>query len=207
MMLNLAEGTPHLVEEWRLITLPKVVGNTYEVSSLGRVRDIGKDRLRNPSDHTGGYHIVSLKSVIGIFRPFYLHRLVAWEFCSGRDETLEVNHINEDKKDNRSVNLSWVTSKENTRHSIKSGRINGRLRGKTNQLNSEIRARIFELLCRGCNFTEIGRKLNLPRGTISSVFNGKSYVKDVINEMGDVCCLSESCRCVEIRQKLIENFP
>jgi hypothetical protein len=41
-----------------------------------------------------------------------VHRLVA-EMFLGKHPTMEVNHINENKTDNRLTNLEWITHKDN----------------------------------------------------------------------------------------------
>ena len=43
-----------------------------------------------------------------------VHRLVAGAFVPNEDSKQFVDHINEDKLDNRSLNLRWVTRQENT---------------------------------------------------------------------------------------------
>lgn len=48
----------------------------------------------------------------------FIHRLVAYMFCKGYKEGLQVNHINGIKTDNRACNLEWVTAKENMQHSV-----------------------------------------------------------------------------------------
>ena len=50
-----------------------------------------------------------------------LHRVIAKIFIPNPFGKKEVNHINGDKSDNRSVNLEWVTPSENIKHSYKIG--------------------------------------------------------------------------------------
>lgn len=103
----------------------------YEVSDLGRVRikehwvDVhlksGKvyrrhrnQRLMSIAKNTNGYRQVTLTKD-GVAHQIRVHRLVMETFVG--PSTLEVNHINEDKTDNRLVNLEYLTQRENTRYS------------------------------------------------------------------------------------------
>jgi hypothetical protein len=45
-----------------------------------------------------------------------IHRLMAEAFIPGGSADLEVNHINEDRTDNRLENLEWVTHRGNAIH-------------------------------------------------------------------------------------------
>ena len=99
--------------------------NLYEVSSEGRVRS--KQRFVNdsrnraysrngktlaPQERQHGYLGVWLYD--GKSRKqVSVHRLVAEAFCEMVDGQNEVNHLNEDKQDNRAVNLAWCTKQEN----------------------------------------------------------------------------------------------
>lgn len=51
-----------------------------------------------------------------------MHRLVASAFVPNPASKPEVNHINEDKLDNRACNLCWMTHKENNNWGTKNAR-------------------------------------------------------------------------------------
>lgn len=97
------------------LPIPEFEG--YLISNLGRVFSKKTNRMRRPWNNGKGYLQVKLHKSEGVYYK-YVHRLVLEAFCPPLDNTLEANHINGDKGDNRLVNLSWVTSSENKRHSI-----------------------------------------------------------------------------------------
>lgn len=97
----------------------------YEVSDLGRIRSV--DRVVNekhpymrkgvvlrPVIKRNGYQHVLLYR-LGKRKDALVHRVVMESFVGPSD--LQVNHINEEKTDNRLVNLEYVTASENTRYS------------------------------------------------------------------------------------------
>lgn len=109
----------------------------YEVSDMGRVRSkpFTKTIYRNgypirmpyggrvlkPQPTRTGYMVVwlyngeaKLKGRNG--KTFQVHRLVANAFVPNTRNLPEVNHLNEDKSDNRAENLEWCTHKENTNY-------------------------------------------------------------------------------------------
>ena len=67
---------------------------------------------------TGGYKNYSITDDAGVERAMAAHRLVAMTHHGLPEgwEKLVVNHINGNKFDNRSVNLEWVTFRENLLH-------------------------------------------------------------------------------------------
>ena len=58
-------------------------------------------------------------------KDFQIHRIIAYVYIYNNDinNKTVVNHINEEKYDNRIENLEWCSSSENTQHSSKSTRI------------------------------------------------------------------------------------
>lgn len=122
-------------EEWKTIK----EAPDCEISNFGNVRtktrtiidSLGKQRTycSHPISYSKkktGYLEVALPISKGkrIYR--LIHRLVLMTFCPCDNmENLEVNHKDENKKNNKLDNLQWVTSKENCNY------------GKRNQIISE----------------------------------------------------------------------
>lgn len=121
-----------MAEEWR-----DVVGyeGYYEVSNMGRVRSIGRYvktawgfRFKQPhimSENIHpitGYHMVCLAKD-GAKRTYMVHRLVAFAFIANPENKPQINHKNENKSDNRSANLEWMTAKENNNFGTKNERV------------------------------------------------------------------------------------
>ncbi len=113
----------------------------YKVSNLGNViRCIhGSCRPVKPWANVRGYLEVSL-SKNGIRKVALLHRIVAKAFLKPDARRTHVNHINEDKSDNRVSNLEWVTAKENDNH----GTRNMRISAKSHQTRKYVYVRLNE---------------------------------------------------------------
>lgn len=108
----------------------------YQVSNFGRVKSLErtfidksghkqhiKERIRKPSTDKDGYLYVLLYKGSGKGRKFLVHRLVCGAFYENPKNKPQVNHINEDKADNRASNLEWVTAKENCNHGTRTARM------------------------------------------------------------------------------------
>lgn len=85
----------------------------YQVSSYGRVRNkITKDILK-PSK-SGEYRHIGLR--YGFNKDVLIHRLVAEAFIPNPLGLRCVNHIDENKENNRADNLEWCSYQYNTKY-------------------------------------------------------------------------------------------
>lgn len=99
-----------LDDEWREI--PNFPG--YWISCYGEVYSDKTDKIRQPV-FDGNYYSISLYAR-GVSETFKIHRLVADAFVPGYSaDRCVVDHIDEDKTNNVSDNLEWVTHAENLR--------------------------------------------------------------------------------------------
>lgn len=87
----------------------------YQISNIGRVKSIRTNRILK-SNLLQGYPIVQL-CVNNNRHTFEIHRLIANAFIPNPNNYPFVNHINEDRTDNRIENLEWCNQKMNVNHS------------------------------------------------------------------------------------------
>ena len=93
----------------------------YQVSSLGRVWSVRKQRYLSQNRKTGsneGYMEVILTAKNGKKKYERVHRLVALAFLDNPNSFPVVNHLNGIKDDNRVENLEWTTVRGNTKHAV-----------------------------------------------------------------------------------------
>lgn len=156
-------------EEWR-----DVAGyeGLYQVSSEGRVKSLERkghksERILKPDVVGGGYLAVVLYAG-GKTRMFFVHRLVCQAFHENPDNKPQVNHINEDKTDNRACNLEWCTCKQNINHGT------AKDRSSKNRSKSVGQYTLGGALVKFWASTmEVERQAGFYHGNISKVANGK----------------------------------
>ena len=88
----------------------------YIITDDGDVFNKKGHKLK-PDISNNGYLRVSLSNSEVSHKHFSVHRLVASAFIPNPDGKLQVNHINENKMDNRVENLEWCTPVYNLNHS------------------------------------------------------------------------------------------
>ena len=93
----------------------------YQVSNMGNVKSLnynhtGKEKILKGRDTGIGYLQLHLYKD-GKRKNYFVHQLVATAFCENQEEYTEVNHINEDKSDNRADNLEWCSRQYNVEYS------------------------------------------------------------------------------------------
>lgn len=137
------------IEEWKPIAGYE---GLYEVSSLGRVRSVDCKRthlmngksvrrtqrgkvLKQCFDGQHHYlHVGLCKD--GVSRTVNVHRLVAMAFVENPHGLQEINHIDEDKTNNRSNNLEWCNHEYNNHYGGKIESIRGERNGAS-KINAE----------------------------------------------------------------------
>ena len=164
-------------EVWRDV---KGYEGLYQVSDQGRVKSLErtfidkigreryvKERILKPSFNGRGYLFVNLYAG-GKPKMHKVHRLVCQSFHDNPENKLDVNHINENKTDNRACNLEWSTRKENCNHGTRNVRMAIAKSRPIAQytLNGK-------LLKVWPSAKEVGRQTGFSRGSISKVANGK----------------------------------
>ena len=105
-------------EKWKTI----VDFPNYEISTKGNIRTkqycdkkghIRQSKLLNKQINNCGYEYVILSNEFVKHKTLTVHRLAAKTFLDDYYDTLDVNHINGIKTDNRICNLEMVTHDEN----------------------------------------------------------------------------------------------
>ena len=119
-----------MMEEWKDIA---GFEGLYQVSNLGRVRSLDRERRQmsshgtmmtkmyrgsaiTPTNNGNGYMIVGLRKD-GVRKNYYVHRLVADAFISNPDNCEQVNHKDYNKSNNTAENLEWVSQIDNIHYS------------------------------------------------------------------------------------------
>lgn len=144
-----------ITEKW--LPIPNYVG-LYEVSNLGNVKRVGKNRLLKKQE-TCGYFAVGLCKE-GRAKTIGVHRLVAWAFIGPQPDFTEVNHKNGVRSCNRPENLEYLTKSQNVKHSFEClGRIPvfGERNAKAKATASEVQS-ARELLDRGIPKKEVANQ-------------------------------------------------
>ena len=95
----------------------------YEVSNLGRVRNIKSGIVLKPWITKDGYLRHHLYGHNNKKKNLFLHKIIATAFIENLEEKSQVNHIDENKLNNDLSNLEWCTAKENSIHGTRIKRI------------------------------------------------------------------------------------
>ena len=94
----------------------------YEISNLGRIRRIKTGRILSTRRYDGWYITVTLYKDKKRYGKL-LHRLVAETFVPNPYDLPEVNHLDEDKTNNRADNLEFCDRKYNNSYGSRMDKI------------------------------------------------------------------------------------
>lgn len=149
-----------VVERWRPI--PGAKSAAY-VSNFGRVMQNGI--VIKPQVDQEGYERLT---IAGIGRQ-RVHRLVADVWVGNPDDKPQVDHKDNNKRNNRCENLQWVTSQENTAKAGRDGLIFKRNKTMAVRAENIFTGEIIDFPSQ----VDAGRELNINTKLISKVINGK----------------------------------
>ena len=160
-----------------------VVGyeGVYSISDLGRLRRVTRTRGSRRSlfmkgiRTKKGYLRAALRSN-GQAKDVLIHNLVLKAFI-GEAPSLQCNHKNGIKTDNRLVNLEWVTGQENIGHAWRLGLmrpLRGEQHGTAKLTEADVVA-IRAAYAAGTTHGALGRQYGVSQGTCSRVVLRKSW--------------------------------
>lgn len=152
-----------------------VVGyeGVYEVSNCGNVRRVGGNVMKQHKTSFGYLALTLCKN--GKVKTFQAHRLVAMAFVPNPNGKPFVNHLDEDKANNRADNLEWVTSAENNSYGTAPQRTAETLREyyKTHPYAVAKSVRCVETGIVYPTITQAGRELGINFKNISACLRGE----------------------------------
>ena len=144
----------------------------YQISNLGNVMSLnynntGKSKLLKPMPNQKGYLSVALSK--NNHRTMkQIHRLVAEAFIPNPDNLPQVNHIDENPKNNMLSNLEWCDAKYNNNYGNRNNKIQQKISHKTYQYDLD-----GNLIAVWPSQSEASRQLNISLGNINDVIKGR----------------------------------
>ena len=169
----------------------------YQISNLGNIKSLNYhnmkiEKLLKPTIGKRGYMYINLINN-NQHKRFYIHKLVAMAFCdinnikrvdANDNSKIQVNHINENKLDNRACNLEWCTLKYNINYGTRLNRMvetnknNGNIDKFVQYAKQNFSKKVYQydinynLLNIWDSTKEIERKLGYDSSQIASVCRG-----------------------------------
>jgi hypothetical protein len=173
--------TRNMIERW----IP-ILGfeGCYEVSSLGRVRSLGrvngtgyfrKGAVLKIFFGPDGYgRLVLMQN--GIRRSVAVHEIVLEAFFGPRPNGMVTRHLDGDRSNNVPSNLLWGTHAENEADKIRHGTLLRGARHPRAKLSASQVSAIRALHSRGLTHREIAERFPVGRSQIANIVCGLSWI-------------------------------
>lgn len=150
-------------------------GSNYFVSQEGNLYNTFSKKITTGSPDKNGYKRVTYKSSKPC-KTTSVHRMVMeiYNPTEGMDE-LEVNHIDQDKTNNRLENLEWITHQENMNRIYGQSRNNlsnaGVKNGRANLTEEQVR----EIRASNLSQRLIAKKYGIGKTTVGDIKNYRTW--------------------------------
>ena len=175
----------------KLITgIGDILSNTYSISEDGEIKNIKTGRTISQREDKDGYMVCNLSTTNKRQQTFKVHRLVALMYVENDNPEVkvQVNHKDENKKNNHYSNLEWCTLHYNINYGLRTKKaITPRERAiiiKNENTGDVVKFESIASACRMLNLDprHLGEVLSGTRKTVNgySAFYAKSAVYNVI---------------------------
>ncbi len=122
------------METWKTIDWIDGIPPIYAVSDCGNVKTVEHNRckeyIKKQQTDKYGYSRVMLYGAKPYKKFVSVHRLVATAFIPNPNNYPQVNHKDEDKKNNNTANLEWCTCEYNNNYGTRNRRLSKSKTGK-----------------------------------------------------------------------------
>lgn len=144
----------------------------YKISNFGNLFNKKTNKFKKPYEDKYGY------LTFGIFKNnknknVLAHRLVAKYFLSDYSETLQVNHIDFNRKNNHVANIQMVSIQQNIKHSAMAGRYVKPGESNNNCKYDDIKIMAIKTCVGFFSDSFIAEKLGLKRKYVNDIKLGK----------------------------------
>lgn len=112
----------------------------YSISNFGNIKNIKTNRILKTRLRSG-YPSIDLTNTDGK-KTFLIHRLVAMAFIENPQNKRYIDHINNNKLDNKATNLRWASNSENNHNKPITSNNKSGCKGVSCMRNSKFRASI-----------------------------------------------------------------
>lgn len=156
--------------EEKIISGWNIMSNKYSINEFGVVKNLLTNKEISQREDKDGYMVLNLTVTSGRQQTFKVHRLVALCFVDNDDPAVktQVNHKDENKKNNHYSNLEWCTHRYNINYGLRTIKAISNKQTKVICKNvSTNDTVIFD------SISSASRFLNIPESDISRALNGE----------------------------------
>ena len=134
----------------------------YCVSNFGRVYSIKRETIMKLSMLNGYWRVVLYDG--NKTKGYYVHRIVAEAFIPNPQNKPIINHIDENRANNKTSNLEWATFSENVNHGNRNDKVSNALSRPVICVETGI---IYD------SGKQAGRKTGIDDGSINHACSGR----------------------------------